>query len=189
MQHAFDILKANADNELAGKLVKKILAIEELNEFTQVNNIIGKFVEEVSRASFGNKVKYQLPESISYTPELVRLSNSLTVECLRTHILQQFLLEYHTKPDFIVAIRRFDELRGAKPIIPYSKEDRDILRVLKKEFGKECPVELVYSLVSMMSYIKSMIFDSFYDNIFEISEENIIDAKMKRLGNFESLLI
>ena len=28
-----------------------------------------------------------------------------------------------------------------------------------------------------------MIFDSFYDNIFEISEENIIDAKMKRLGN------
>ena len=183
VQHAFDILKANADNELAGKLVKKILAIEELNEFTQVNNIIGKFVEEVSRASFGNKVKYQLPESISYTPELVRLSNSLTVECLRTHILQQFLLEYHTKPDFIVAIRRFDELRGAKPIIPYSKEDRDILRVLKKEFGKECPVELVYSLVSMMSYIKSMIFDSFYDNIFEISEENIIDAKMNRLGN------
>lgn len=82
---------------------------------------IGKFVEEISKVAFGNEVKYELPKDVSFTPELVRLSNSLTVECLRTNILQRFLAEYHTKPEFIAAIQRFDELRGAQPIVPYSR--------------------------------------------------------------------
>lgn len=88
------------------------------------------------------------------------------------------------KPEFIMAIHRFDELRGTKPIVPYSKEDRRILRLLKKEFGEKCEVDLLYSLVSMMSYIKGMIFDAFYDNIFEIYEEtDIISRKQKALTN------
>lgn len=183
-QHALDILKGNVDNEVLGALVKNILSISEIHDFAAENIPIGKFVEEISKVAFGNEVKYELPKDVSFTPELVRLSNSLTVECLRTNILQRFLKEYHTKPEFIAAIRRFDELRGAKPIVPYSKEDRKILSVLKKEFGEKCEVDLLYSLVSMMSYIKGMIFDAFYDNIFEVYEEtDIISRKHRALTN------
>ena len=183
-QHSLDILKGNVDNEVLGALVKNILSISEIHDFAVANIPIGKFVGEISKVAFGNEVKYELPKDVSFTPELMRLSNSLTVECLRTNILQRFLTEYHTKPEFIAAIRRFDELRGAKPIVPYSKEDRKILCVLRKEFCGKCEVDLLYSLVSMMSYIKGMIFDAFYDNIFEIHEEtDIISRKHKALTN------
>lgn len=184
VQHALDILKSNVDNEVIGTLVRGLLSINEIHDFAAANIPIGKFVEEISKVAFGNEVKYELPKDVSFTPELVRLSNSLTVECLRTNVLQRFLAEYHTKPEFITAIRKFDELRGAKPIVPYSKEDRRILSILKKEFGEKCEVELLYSLVSMMSYIKCMIFDAFYDNIFEIYEEtDIISRKQRNLTN------
>lgn len=184
VQHALDILKSNVDNEVIGTLVRGLLSINEIHDFAAANIPIGKFVEEISKVAFGNEVKYELPKDVSFTPELVRLSNSLTVECLRTNVLQRFLAEYHTKPEFITAIQKFDELRGAKPIVPYSKEDRRILSILKKEFGEKCEVELLYSLVSMMSYIKCMIFDAFYDNIFEIYEEtDIISRKQRNLTN------
>lgn len=184
IQHALDILKDNVDNEVLGTHVRKLLSINEIHDFAAANIPIGKFVEEISKVAFGNEVKYELPKDVSFTPELVRLSNSLTVECLRTNILQRFLAEYHTKPEFIAAIQRFDELRGAQPIVPYSKEDRKILGTLKKEFGAKCEVDLLHLLVSMMSYIKDMIFDAFYDNVFEIYEEtDIISRKQKALAN------
>lgn len=184
MQHALNILEGNVDNEVLGAHVREILSINELHDFAAANISIGKFVEEMSKLVFGNEVKYELPKDVSFTPELVRLSNSLTVECLRTNVLQRFLEEYHTKPEVAAAVKRFDELKGTKPIVPYSKEDRRILSILKKEFGEKCDVVLLYSLVSMMSNIKSMIFDAFYDNVFEIYEKtDIISRKQRTLVN------
>jgi len=183
IQHAIDVLKGNAGHEILGSWIEKVLSIDAVTEFGAANIPIGNFVEEISKAGFGNKVKYELPRDITFTPELVRLSNSLTVECLRTNYLQRFLKEFQTKPEFHAAIKRFDELRGATPILPYSKEDRSILHQLKKEFHGQCEVDLLYSLVSVVSYIKCMIFDSFYDNIFEVYEEtDIISRKQKKLN-------
>lgn len=184
IQHSLDILKDNEDNKVLETLVKKLLSINEIHDFAVANIPIGEFVEKISKATFRNEVKYELPKDVSFTPELVRLSNSLTVECLRTNILQRFLVEYHTNPEFVAAIQRFDELRGEKPIVPYSKEDRRILGILKKEFSEKFEIDLLYSLLSMMSYVKGMIFDAFYDNIFEIYEEtDIISQKQRSLEN------
>jgi len=184
VQHALDILKVNLDNEILKPLINRILSINELNDFAKANIPIGNFVEKISKFAFNNKVKYELPNDISFTPELVRLANSLTVECLRTNIFQQFLAEYHTKPDFDDAIKRFDDLKAAKPVVPYSKDDRKTLGILKKEFGEKCDIEILYSLVSIMTYIKSMIFDSFYDCVFEIHEDtDILSRKQKKLNN------
>ena len=183
-QHALDILNGNVNTEIVGTLAKKILSINELRDFALSNIPIGIFIEKISKTAFDNNVKYELPKDVTFTPELVRLSNSLTIECLRTNILQRFLKEYRTKPEFAAAIQRFDELRGTKPIIPYSKEDRKILSILKKEFDGKCDVDLIYSLVCIMSYIKNMVFDAFYDNIFELHEEtDIIFQQQKALAN------
>ena len=163
-----------------GLLIRRFLEFKDVFTYAEANIPIGNFVEKISGFAFGNKVKYELPRDITFTPELVRLSNALTVECLRTNVLQRFLSEYQKKPEFASAIKRFGELRGNAPVIPYSKEDRKILNTLKTEFGDSCEVELLYTIVSMISYIKSMIFDAFYDNVFEIVEKTDVISKKQR---------
>ena len=181
---AIHILEENTDNPKMGNMIKKTLAIKDLKTFGEANIPLGKFVDDISKLAFCNSVRYQLPKHISFTPELVRLSNSLTVECLRTDLLQQFIKEYQTKPRFKEAVKRFDEIRGSKPIIPYSKEDRKCLSILKKEYAGMGSVNLIYSLISLQAYIRCMIFDSFYDSIFEVHEQNeVISRKQKRLDH------
>lgn len=180
-QHAIDILKENVDHETLGQLVKKILTIKGLQEFADANMPFGMFVEKLSLAAFVNAVKYELPNDIKVTPTLIRLSNSLTVECQRLNLVQQFIKEFHTNPRFKKAIERFDELSGTIQILPYSREDRKILKILRREYP-DTPIDLVHSLICTLSYIKCTIFDAFYGNLFEIYEiEDVLDIKTKPL--------
>lgn len=180
-QHAIDILKGNVNNQIVGQLVRKILTIEGLQEFADANIPLGIFAEKLSLAAFTNTVKYELPSDIRVTPALIRLSNSLTVECQRLNLVQQFIKEFHTSPDFKKAIERFDELSGTIQILPYSKEDRGILKTLRREYP-DTPIDLVHSLICTLSYIKCTIFDAFYGNLFEIYEiEDVLDIKTKPL--------
>lgn len=182
VSHAIDVLKGNTENRILGELVKRILGIDGLEQFGKANIPIGKFVDKLSIMSFNNSVKYQLPTEITATPELIRLSNSLTVECQRLNLVQKFLREYFTDPRFSEAVKRFDELKGMEPILPYSKEDRKVLKALKNEY-LETKIDLIYSFVSTLTYIKCMIFDSFYDNIFEVYEtKDVLTLKEKTLN-------
>ena len=184
IQHVLNILEANVDNEAFGVIIKRFLEHKDVLTFAKANTPIGNFVEKIVGFVFDRRVKYELPRDITFTPELIRLSNALTVECLRTNVLQRFLREYQIRPEFASAIKRFGELQGNDPIIPYSKEDRKILKQLKGEFGNSCEVELMHVIVTMMTYIKSMIFDAFYGNTFEVIEESdIIARKQKPLNN------
>lgn len=178
---AIDIFKENTNNPHIGELVKSILAIENLEAFGEANIPLGQFTDRLSKSAFSNTVKFQLPEDIHFTPELVRLSNSLTVECLRTNILQQFINEYQTNPDLPKAVSRLDELRCNKAVAPYSKEDRKCLAILRKEYRGICSVDAMHSLMSMLAYINIMIFDAFYGNVFEISEQDVISYRRKEL--------
>lgn len=179
--NAVDVIENNVEHNVVGPLMKKLLAIENIKEFGSSNIPIGKFVDRLSVMSFNNSVKYELPTDVTATPTLIRLSNALTVECQRIDLVQKFIIEYHTNPRFIEAIKRFDALRGAIPILPYSREDRIILNALKKEYP-DVKVHLLYSLISVMTFIKCMIFDAFYDNIFEVFEaEDVILRNQKVL--------
>lgn len=181
IEHTINVLKANTDNDMIAVIVANILKIVELNEFGKINLTLGNFVEEISKVAFGNEVKYELPKNIGFTPELVRLTNSLTVECLRSNIIQEFLAEYNSKTDYVIAaMKRFDALREQKQIVPYSKEDRADLAILKEEFKGKCSVEILYTLVSVLSFIKSMIFDAFYDNVYEVHEKLDVVSKKER---------
>lgn len=178
---AIDIFKDNTDNQNIGELVRRILAIEDLETFGAANIPLGQFADRLSKSAFSNAVKYQLPEDVHFTPELVRLSNSLTVECLRTNVLQSFIREYQTNPQLVKAVGCLDELRHNKAIVPYSKEDRRSLATLRKEYQGLCSVDAMHSLMSMIAYINIMIFDAFYGNIFEISEQDVVSYRKKNL--------
>lgn len=178
-QHTIDTLKGNVDNKIVGQLVRKILAIEGLQEFADANMPLGIFVEKLSSAAFVNTVKYELPNDVKVTPALIRLSNSLTVECQRLNLVQQFIKEFHTSPHFKKAIERFDELSGTIQILPYSREDRRILKTLRREYPYT-PIDVVHSLICTLSYIKCTIFDAFYGNLFEIYEiDDVHDIKVR----------
>jgi len=182
VQNAIDILKANVNNSILGALVKNILSIDDIYNFAELNLPLGHFVEKLSALSFDSTVKYQLPTDIGVTPELIRLSNALTVECQRINLIQQFHIEYQTNPQFLEAVKRFDNLRGTKPIVPFSRDDRQIVKSLKKEYP-DTRVELLHSLFSILTYIKCAIFDSFYDNVVEIHElDDVVFRKEKRLN-------
>lgn len=179
---AVDIIENNIENKVVGPIMKRLLAIDNIKEFGESNIPIGKFVDRLSVMSFNNSVKYELPSEVTATPALIRLSNALTVECQRISLVQSFIKEYHTDPHFSEAVKRFDEIKGEKPILPYSKEDRVILHTIRKEYP-DVKVNLLYSLISVMSYIKCMIFDSFYGNIFEVFEaEDVILRNQKVLN-------
>lgn len=179
--NAVDIIENNVENKLVGPIMKRLLAIHNIKEFGESNIPIGEFVDRLSVMSFNNSVKYELPSEVTSTPVLIRLTNALTVECQRVNIVQSFIKEYHTNLRFAEAIKRFDELRGEKPILPYSKEDRVILKTIKKEYP-DVKVNLLYSLMSVITYIKCMIFDSFYGYIFEVFEnEDVISRNQKAL--------
>lgn len=167
--NAVDIIESNVNNDVVGFLMTKLLAIENIKEFGTANIPIGKFVDRLSLMSFSNSVKYELPADVAATPALIRLSNSLTVECQRINLVQKFAKEYFTNPDYMEAINRFDELRGSEPLLPYCREDRIILKTIKDEYPN-VNVNLIYALLSIITYIKCMIFDSFYENVFEVFE-------------------
>ena len=178
---AIDIIKNNVNNDVVGSLMKRLLAIENIREFGQSNIPIGNFVDRLSVMSFSNSVKYELPTDVTATPSLIRLSNALTVECQRINLVQRFIIEYHSNPRFFEAVKRFDELRGVKPILPYSRDDRVMLKMIKKEYP-DVNVSLLYSLLCVITYIKCMIYDSFYNNIFELFEtDDVVSRNQKAL--------
>lgn len=180
-QHSIDILKENVDNKIVGQLVKNILSIKGLQEFADANMPLGMFVEKLSSAAFVNTVKYELPKDVKITPALIRLTNSLTVECQRFNLVQQFIKDFHTNPRFKEAINRFDELSGTIQILPYSIEDRRILKTLRKEYP-DTQIDLIHSFVCTLSYIKCTIFDAFYGNLFNVYEtDDVLDYKAKSL--------
>lgn len=180
--NAIEILKANISNPSLGIIVKRILQIEGLEEFGDSNIPIGNFIENLSITSFSNTVKYQLSKDVQVTPELVRLSNALTVECLRINILQQIIKEKDTNPKFVEIIKRFDDFK-LSDLVPFSKLDRKNIKIIKNEYKDTNTVDLAYSLIYILKYIKSMIFDSFYENIFEVDEsKDVISKKQKTIG-------
>lgn len=180
-QHTIDTLNGNIDNKIVGQLVKRILDIRGLQEFADANMPLGMFVEKLSSAVFVNTVKYELPKDIKVTPALVRQTNALTVECQRLNLVQQFIEDFHTNPQFKEAIARFDELSGTIQILPYSKEDRKILKTLRKEYP-DTKIDLIHSLICILSYIKCTIFDAFYGNLFDIYlSDDVLEFKTKSL--------
>lgn len=180
-QHTIDTLNGNTDNKIVGQLVKRILGIKGLQEFADANVPLGMFVEKLSSAVFVNTVKYELPKDIKVTSALVRQTNALTVECQRLNLVQQFIEDFHTNPRFKEAIARFDELSETIQILPYSKEDRKILKTLRKEYP-DTKIDLIHSLICTLSYIKCTIFDAFYGNLFNVYElEDVLDFKTKPL--------
>lgn len=185
--NAVQIFRSNEDNQRLGVIVKKTLENEEIEAFEKSNLCLARFVDDISKTAFDGSVKYQLNDSVSFTPKLVRLSNMLTVDCLRTNILQQFLKDYHNNPGLINVIAHFDELCKKQPIFPYSRDDRACLRALKKEFSETCSsqsIENMYSMMSILAFIKSMIFDAFYGNVFDVYEgKEVLNRREKALKN------
>lgn len=185
VKNAISIFENNTENPMLGMLVKDILSIPRLKDFGEENLPLGYFVEKLSIMSFNNLVKYQLPNEVTVTPELVRLSNALTVECLRINLIQQMIKEYHSNPEFLKATKQFEYLSGGTQIIPLSKQDRYNYKLLKKEYPDSNYADLIYSFYRILTYIKSLIFDSFYDNIFEVYEaEDVVIRKEKQLNQY-----
>lgn len=172
VENAIDIFKANDSNSEIKWLVDSVLSIEGLEEFGECNTRLGAFVQGLDHIAFSNSVHYQLPKDITATAKLIRLCNSLTVECQRIDWLPSFLKEYYTDPNFKEAISRFDQLSESKRILPFSRKDRMISKILKKEFP-DSKTQLIHHLVRILAYIKCVIFDSFYDNLYEVREEDI----------------
>lgn len=172
VDNAICIFDENRDNSKIKWLVDAVLSIDGLKQFGEYNTHIAMFVQRLDGIAFSNSVHYKLPDEITVTPKLVRLCNSLTVECQRINLLQRFLREYYVDSDFKKAITRFDQLSGAKRIAPFSQEDRTIFKMLKKEFPNS-KIDLIHSLITISTYIKCVIFDSFYDNMYEVNEEAI----------------
>lgn len=172
VENAIDIFKANDSNSEIKWLVDSVLSIDGLEAFGECNTRLGTFVQKLDHIAFSNSVHYQLPEEITVTAKLIRICNSLTVECQRIDWLPLFLKEYHTDPNFNKAISRFDQLSNSKRILPLSHEDRMISKTLKKEFP-DSNTQLIHNLVRILTYFKCVIFDSFYDNLYEVQEEDI----------------
>jgi len=181
--HTFEVLKYNLGNPLLGDTIKNILKIAEIEELAHQNVPFGKFVENLVISCFNSNVKYETPEGISATPQLIRLSNTLSVDCLKTDIISRISKGYHTDPLFTKLLEEFDKLNTKNCIVPYSKTDRKNLKILKEKYNPDY-VELVYMFISTLTYMKAMIFDSFYDNMVEIFENpDIIHKREKSLSN------
>ena len=172
VENAIDIFEANKDVPNIKRLVDAVLAIDGLKEFGEYNTHIGMFVQRLDSIATSNAVHYKLPDEITATPKLIRLCNSLAVECQRINLLQGFIREYFMDPDFKKAIARFDQLTGAKRIVPFSREDRTIFKELKKEFPNS-KIDLIHNFITILIYIKCVVFDSFYDNMYEVNEDVI----------------
>jgi len=180
-KNAIGILKQNIDNPTIGVLVKKTLDNDIIEEFAESNVPLAKFTDQLSLTVLSSVVKYELPTEISITPELIRLSNRLTVECQRINLVQKISKEFHTNPKFPELLKLYDQEKGSDPVVPFSKEDRRILKNIRRKGCDENLLSLVHALMCILSFIKSMIYDSFYNQIVEVYPKDIIALKRKTL--------
>ncbi len=168
--NSLEIFKHNTENEFIGKIAKDIIQIEGIGDLAQSNIPLGRFVEELSKFVFNKSVHYSLPDTIKSTPKLIRLTNSLSVECQKINIVQQIMNLHRNNPKFDEIVKKYDELMGCSPMPPYSKKDRLIYKSLKREYSSDV-IDPIYNLINLQTYIKCMVFDAFYGNVYEITEE------------------
>lgn len=166
--------KANEDPLIQAE-IKRIESLVEVEQFAKACIPFGKMCNNISSWSVGNTVMYSMPDNMSASPHAVRLLNTITVECLHLPLVKHVIQKASTDQEFLKMATAFDAHFSNHQLSPYTQSDRNILRKLVLSgFPKEC-VEEMYSFLCLLTYIKAMIFDAFFDNIFLIDENSDID--------------
>lgn len=179
--HALLQLRGNKDNEHPF-IQKEIAETEEISEVAQFANacsLFGKMCNNISALSVGNTVMYSMPDNMVATPEAIRLLNKITVECLQLPLVKRVIQKAASDQSFIEMAQAYETLNGNKQISPYTQEDRKILKILSKQgFSRDNIIDM-YSFLCLLTYIKAMIFDAFFDNVFVVDENSDVISMRK----------
>jgi len=174
-------LRGNKDNEhpFIRKEVAEAEEIPEVEQFADACSLFGKMCNNISALSVGNTVMYSMPDNMVATPEAIRLLNKITVECLQLPLVKRVMQKATTDQNFIEMAQAYEKLAGDKHISPYTKEDRKILKILSKQgFSRDNVIDM-YSFLCLLTYIKAMIFDAFFDNVFVVNENSDVISMRK----------
>lgn len=174
-------LRGNKDNEhpFIRKEVAETEDIPEVEQFANACSLFGKMCNNISALSVGNTVTYSMPDNMVATPEAIRLLNKITVECLQLPLVKRVIQKVSCDQNFIDMTQAYDNLSRNKCVAPYTQEDRRILRHLSKQGFPRDNIMDMYSFLCLLTYIKAMIYDAFFDNVFVV-DESIDVVRMRK---------
>lgn len=171
---ANSIIISNTDTEDIGILCKNILRHTAPICYAEAMLPSGAFVNKVVDASLRPEAQYVLPNDITATPAIVRLVQDLSVQYQRTEFSKQLVsLSNNSREAFTKLLGAFEQLKARKRHIAFSSEDYAVVEDLVRQGHKRADVEIIYRLMSTLSYMKTAIYYGFFELIIVISEEDI----------------
>ena len=105
--------------------------------------------------------------------------NKITVECLQLPLVKRVIQKATSDQSFIEMAQVYEKLTSNKHISPYTREDRKILKKLSKQGFSQDNIIDMYSFLCLLTYIKAMFFDAFFDNVFVVDENSDIVSMRK----------
>ena len=177
--YAVFVLNNNRDNEVLKQEIESDLKKESLlKEYAKNSSVLNNFIDELCISAFGTQVFYEYSNVIGYTPQLIRLSNSLAVECQRTNIIQQFLSAPDRNTLFELA-KEYDKSTQNTVLLPFSKRERQLFNgLLSKGFNKNL-VQTLQRFVDLKAIMKTVIYESFYNKTLEVDISKV--KKIRRI--------
>lgn len=185
--YAIFVLHNNRNNERLRQEIEHDLEKESLlKEYAKNSFVLNRFIDELCNSAFETQVFYEYSNVIGYTPQLIRLSNSLAVECQRTNIIQQLLSTPNRNTLFDLA-KEFDNSTKDTMLLPLSKQERKLFDVLiSKGFNKNL-VKTFQRFVDLKSIMKTVMYESFYNKTLEVNTSLV--KKIRKISYNNACLI
>lgn len=185
--YALFLLNSNRNNETLKQEIESDLKKEDLlKEYAKNSGVLNSFIDELCNSAFGTQVFYEYSNVIGYTPQLIRLSNSLAVECQRTNIIQQFL-STQDRNTLLKLAEEYDKSTQNIVLLPFSKQERKLFNELSSKGFNKYLVQTLQRFVDLKTIMKTVMYESFYSKTLEV--DTALVKRIRRITYNNTCLI
>lgn len=173
--YALSVYKENRDKENLPLSLKEeiemVLNSEKINKFSNACKEFGMVLEEMAEVIF-QPTLYKKFLSIDTPPKLVRSIQDLSISCHRTGLLKQIMKIYKLN-GFEEKIDKYEEKKKDLDLIPFNHDVRMLIRTVADEKISKESLYIMETFSVMLNVIKQVIFESHFDLILNLSNEDI----------------
>lgn len=180
--YAYQII--NANKNVPAYLMSQIT---EILESEKIKKLVGKSLElansiDKTIISLFEPVIPKKIEGIYTNPKMRRTLRDLYI-CIQNTGITKAIFKYGTQQEFQQLSSIYDERRRSLDTYPFSKKARKLIKELQKENYNLEWLYFLETFISILEVIKQIVFEAHMGFIINLSEDEVIKCKVKKIGN------
>ncbi|WP_182813569.1 hypothetical protein [Bacillus sp. ME78] len=187
LNYVYELFKYQQSNEnlqpYMKQIINEMLSINEFKEASDLSLYFAKSVDKMLGEIYKSEIPKQFGDKIA-KPKLKRVIQDLHVSIQRTNYAQ-FIFKHYKKTEQEKLLKLCSDYEKEKNPYPYSKENREVIGKLATNDKERMFLWYNESIFSIQAFIKQIIFESHFNLIFELKQEDVIANHVKEINSLE----